>query len=105
MTGAVLKYSVLRLSLFVMATVVVWQLGATPVLAVLIGAVISLLLSYVLLRGPREEMAQALAARVSARAGRPARPPRRGRAQDEAAEDRAADAVHDPSVQDQEEKP
>jgi hypothetical protein len=90
-----LKYTVLRLALFVAALAVFALLGAGGLLAVALAAFTSLALSYVLLRGPREELSRALAERAD-----PNRPRRLGRldrrvAEDAAAEDAADDAGRD----------
>lgn len=88
--GPFLKYTVLRLALFVVLLGLFALLGARGLLAVLLAAVASVALSYVLLRGPREELSRAIAERVDPR--RPRRRPRfiRRLAQDDAAEDAAA---------------
>lgn len=92
-----LKFTVLRLALFLVAVVTVYWLSGSVVAAVFLGAVISALLSYVLLRGPRDELAGALQTKVQQRlaageqrAGESAGA--RRRAQDDAIEDEAADA-------------
>lgn len=66
----VLRYSVLRLLLFFGCLLVLWLVGVrNPVLLIVLTAVISLGLSYVLLRGPRDAMAQTLADRAARRIG------------------------------------
>jgi hypothetical protein len=66
----VLRYSVLRLLLFFGSLLVLWLVGVrNPVLLIVLTAVISLGLSYVLLRGPRDAMAQTLADRAARRIG------------------------------------
>jgi positive regulator of sigma E activity len=87
--SAVLKYSVLRLGLFVAALVVLSLLGASELTAVVGAALVSLLLSYVLLRRPREEMAQVIAERTERRLAQPRRGARPDA--DAAAEDAALD--------------
>lgn len=91
-----LKFSVLRLALFLVALVTFSWLGAGMLLAVVLAAVVSALLSYVLLRGPREELAGTIQARVERRLGaggaKPSAASRR-RAEDDAVEDAAADAA------------
>ncbi len=62
-----LKYTVLRLALFVAAIGVLYLLGARGVLNLALAAVVSLLLSYLLLRGPRDELARAVQGRVEHR--------------------------------------
>ena len=92
-----LKFTVLRLALFLVALVTVYWLSESVVAAVFLGAVISALLSYVLLRGPRDELAGALQSRVQQRLAAGEQRARetaagRRRAQDDAIEDAAADA-------------
>ena len=77
------KFTVLRIALFVVVLAVLSLLGARGWLLLLLAAVISLGLSYVLLRGPREELAEALAQRSSTRGRRRSRT-------DEVAEDEDA---------------
>lgn len=95
-----LKYSVLRLALFVVALVTFRALGARGILAIVLAAVVSMLLSYVLLRGPRDELSGAIEKRVSERLDRaggagPASAAARRRAEDDAIEDAAADAARE----------
>lgn len=92
----------MRLGLFVAALLVFALLGAQGWLAILLAAVASLALSYVLLRGPREELSRAIAERAD-----PSTPRRRGRMarrveDDAAAEDRAVEgrAVEGRAVED-----
>lgn len=72
-----LKYTVLRLALFIACLLLLRLLGANGWLLLLLAAVLSLGLSFLLLRGPREEVAAVLADRVERRhsgerpAGRP----------------------------------
>jgi hypothetical protein len=67
----VLRYSVLRLLLLFGCLLVLWLVGVrNPVLLIALTAVVSLTLSYFLLKGPRDAMAQTLADRASRRAGR-----------------------------------
>lgn len=74
----VLRYSLLRLMLLLGVLVALWLLGGLwsplrdPLLLVLATAVLSVVLSYFVLRGPREAMTQQIADRV---AGRLAPPP------------------------------
>lgn len=63
----VAKYTLLRLGLFVAALAVLYALGGDGWLVLLLAAVISLALSYVLLRRQREEMAEEIAERVRER--------------------------------------
>ena len=64
-----LKYTVLRLALFVGALFLLTLLGAGQLGALIGAAVISFLLSYILLRGPREQLAVQIAERVDRRHG------------------------------------
>jgi hypothetical protein len=91
-----LKYTVLRLVLFVAALAVFALLGARGLLAVLLAAVASVALSLVLLRGPREELSRAIAERADP--SRPRKPSRFSRrlAEDDAAEDAAAEGRRPP---------
>ena len=62
-----LKYTVLRLGVFVVVLLVLIQLGAHSWLALGLAAVVSVLLSLVLLRRQREEMAARLQQHVDGR--------------------------------------
>ena len=84
-----LKFTVLRLALFVAALAVLALLGAGGWLLLLLAAVISLALSFVLLRGPRAELAAAIEERTARRLG-----------SDERAEDAEADALGEDDDQD-----
>ncbi|MEJ5913870.1 DUF4229 domain-containing protein [Pseudokineococcus sp. 1T1Z-3] len=87
--AVVLRYSLLRLTLLVAVAVVMYAVGARGLVWLLLTAVVSIGLSYVVLRGPREQMAQALVQRQQQRAAGG----RRSRLdEDAAAEDAAADA-------------
>ena len=76
-----LKYTVLRLGDFVIALLVLIQLGAHGWLALGLAAVISVLLSLLLLRRQREEMAADIQRRIEARTAAP-RAARFGKAYD-----------------------
>ncbi len=94
MTVAVLRYSVLRIAIFIASLVVLSLLGVRKsVLMFVLAALISLILSYLLLRGPRDQLAQELADRVERRV-------RSGRGEDEVAEDAAVDAALDSAERD-----
>ena len=69
----VLRYTVLRLAFFVAALAAAALLGAGPLVALGLAAVVSAALSYLFLRGPRTEVAQWLADRVERRLDRPGR--------------------------------
>ncbi|WP_380170945.1 DUF4229 domain-containing protein [Kineococcus sp. DHX-1] len=92
--GVTLRYTVLRLGIFVLCLVVAREAGAVGWLAILIAAVVSVLLSLVLLRRQREQMASALQqridGRIDARQNGTAKKSRfaRGVDEDNAAEDR-----------------
>ena len=77
-----LKFTVLRLALFVAALAALALTGARGWLLLLLAAVVSLALSYVLLRGPRAELAAAIEQRTARRLS-----------SDEQAEDAQVDAV------------
>lgn len=86
-----LKYSVLRLALFVAAMGLLYVIGIRGLLNLVTAGVVSLLLSYLLLRRPREELSQQIADKVS---GRLKDPDRRSALEDDAAaEDAAAEAA------------
>ena len=92
-----LKFTVMRLALFLVALVTIYWLSHSVVAAVFLGAIVSALLSYVLLRGPRDELAGALQSKVQQRLAAGEQRAResagaRRRAQDDAIEDAAADA-------------
>jgi hypothetical protein len=66
----VLRYSVLRLLLLFGCLLVLWLVGIRNVVVlVALTAVLSITLSYFLLKGPRDAMAQTLADRAARRAG------------------------------------
>jgi hypothetical protein len=71
----VLRYSLLRLMLLLGVLVALWLLGGLwaplrdPLLLVLATAVVSVVLSYFVLRAPREAMTQQIAHRVAGRLG------------------------------------
>jgi hypothetical protein len=68
---ALIKYSVLRLGLFVGSLIVLWAVGMRrSILMFVLAAAISLALSYLLLRKQRDEVALALQARVENRVQR-----------------------------------
>lgn len=86
-------YSVQRLGLFVAALVVFGLLGARGVLAVILAALTSLGLSYVLLGRQREAVATRVAQRIDRRLGAAPGPAGRQADADTAAEDAADDAL------------
>jgi membrane protein implicated in regulation of membrane protease activity len=87
----VVTYFLARLALFVLAVVVLGLLGAGPVVAVFGGLLISVLLSYLLLRRLREAANVAVAERLQARQERRAAHPD----EDELFEDAQDDALRD----------
>lgn len=94
-----LKFTVLRLALFLVALLTISWLGAGPLLAAVLAALVSMMLSYVLLRGPRDEMAAAVQDRIAGRLanGAEQQAPRtaggRRRAEDDALEDDAVERI------------
>ncbi len=66
-----LIYSLLRLALFVVATVALAFAGMGWLFAVIAGALVAALLSYLLLNGPRDRAAQWMQARADRRGDRP----------------------------------
>jgi mannitol-specific phosphotransferase system IIBC component len=67
---ALIKYSVLRLGLFVASLVVLWAVGVRQsLLMVVLAALVSLALSYLLLGKQREAVAREIEARVQRRQG------------------------------------
>lgn len=89
----VVTYSLLRIALFVVCLVVLVYAGTGWLFGVIIAAVVAALLSYLLLKGPRDRAALWLQARSDARGDRPRLS--RAAAADAAAEDAAADAAGD----------
>jgi Protein of unknown function (DUF4229) len=87
---ALLKYSVLRLALFVGLLAVFAVLGAGKIVALIGAALVSMMLSYLFLRRPRDEVTAVLAERMEHRAAR--RGPSAS-AQDEALEDAVVDGT------------
>ena len=62
-----LKYTVFRLALFVAALALLAALGAGVIVAVVGAALISMLLSYLFLKRPREELARLIQERTERR--------------------------------------
>jgi hypothetical protein len=87
----VVTYSLLRLALFAACLAVLVLAGTGWLFGVILAAVLAGLLSYLLLKGPRDRAALWLQARSEARGDRP-RLSRRA-AQDAAEEDAAVDAA------------
>ena len=86
----VLKYTVMRLALFVVVLALLSWAGAGKLTAVVGAALVSALVSYLVLRGPRDEVARLLAHRVEARLDNPGRFGQ-GLREDEQVEDAAVD--------------
>jgi hypothetical protein len=84
----VLRYTVLRLGLFVVVLAALFAAGARGLLLVGLTVVVSLALSYLLLRKQRDAMAVVIAERIAARTGEP----HHADGVDEAAEDAEDDA-------------
>jgi len=84
-----LKYTVMRLGLFVVALAVLYLLGARGLLAVVLAVLVSAMLSFVLLRNQRDEVASQVSQRLQHRMDTRTPP-----SQDEQVEDAAADAGH-----------
>ena len=83
----VVSFSILRLALFAAVLAVLYALGARGLLLLVLAAVISLALSYVLLAGPRAAVTRTIAKRAAGRRSGTGR--RTG--DDEAAEDEEAE--------------
>jgi hypothetical protein len=83
----VVSFSILRLALFAAVLVALYALGARGLLLLVLTAVISLALSYVLLAGPRAAVTRTIEERAAGRRSGTGR--RTG--DDEAAEDKEAD--------------
>lgn len=66
-----LKYTVMRLALFIATLWLLHFLGASPVLSLIGAALVSFLLSYLVLRGPRTALAEQVAERIERRHHRP----------------------------------
>ncbi|GAA2036633.1 DUF4229 domain-containing protein [Pseudokineococcus marinus] len=64
----VLRYTLLRLSLLAAVGLLAYAVGLRGVWWLLVTALVSILLSFVLLRGPREQMTQAILDRQQQRA-------------------------------------
>jgi hypothetical protein len=83
----VVRYTLLRLALFAAVLLVLSLAGARGVLLLALTVVVSMGLSYLLLRKQRDAVAGVVAERLAARAGEPHAP-----GDDEAAEDAEDDA-------------
>lgn len=70
MSSAVLRYSLLRLGLLVVVLVVLRLVGFGGWLLILLAAVVSMALSYVLLAAPRAQLSRQIAARAERPAAR-----------------------------------
>lgn len=65
-----LKYSVYRLAMFLVATLVLLLLGVPELWAVVFGALLSMVTSLFLLAGPREEAARNIETRMAQKRAR-----------------------------------
>lgn len=69
----VLRYSLLRIMVLFACMLVLWLVGVRdPVLLIALTGVTSIVLSYFVLKGPREAMAQTVAERAGRRLAQPA---------------------------------
>ncbi len=84
----VVKYSLARLVLFVVSLAVLAWAGAGPFVAVVGAALVSMLLSYVLLRSMRDQVSRQLSDRMARRLDRVA-----AVREDESVEDAVQDAI------------
>jgi len=92
-TVAVLRYTVLRIAIFIASLALLYLIGVRESLLMLVfAAVISVALSYVLLGGPRDQLAQELATRVENRTQQKRQRPS-GTQADADVEDAAVDAA------------
>ncbi|GAB76890.1 Protein of unknown function [Austwickia chelonae] len=70
MRSPFLRYSVLRIGVFLLCTVVLWlipPLRDRVLILLLLAATVSMVISMLVLNGPRDEMSARIAARVEAR--------------------------------------
>jgi hypothetical protein len=93
---ALLKYSVMRLALFVALLALLVVLGMGRLWAIVLAALLSMMISYVLLRGQRDAVTREIEARVGSRAV--ARAAASG--DPEAAKPADVDAAHEDAVLD-----
>lgn len=91
-------YSALRVGLFLAALLLLRLLGVSGLLSVVVALLVSMLLSFLVLRRQRDAVTRALMDRSATRSSRPRRP-RRGLSgrleEDAAAEDAAVAGAHD----------
>ncbi len=90
---ALIKYTVMRLVLFVVVLIVLGLIMGRSVMWLFLSAVISLALSYLFLRKPREQLAVALTERTGRRLDRKAAEREAGRLSDDELEDQEAEAL------------
>lgn len=88
-----LRYTVLRLALFVGTLWLLYFLGASMIVALFGAAVVSFLLSYLMLRGAREQLAEQIADQVERRRTRGAAAIDPDAAAEDAALDKAAEGA------------
>jgi hypothetical protein len=91
-----LKYTVLRLALFVAALAALAWFGAGPLVAVIGAGVVSMLVSYLLLRGPREDLSRQVSEVIDRRLSRNGHVPSADTAAEDAADDAQRAAKTDP---------
>jgi len=91
---ALLKYTVMRLVILVVVLIVLDLIMGPSLIWLALGAVISMALSYLLLRKPREQVSQAIVERTERRLqDRTANPPVGLDRSDDEIEDEVADAI------------
>ena len=91
---SLLKYTVLRLALFIAALWLFWFVTRSALVAVIGAGVVSFLLSYLLLRGPRDELARRVSDQIERRRLKDDAEPD----EDMAVEDAVVDAANDDSA-------
>jgi hypothetical protein len=92
---ALLKYSVMRLALFVALLALLVVLGMGRLWAIVLAALLSMMISYVLLRGQRDAVTREIEARVGSRAAA-----RAASGDREATKPADVDAAHEDAVLD-----
>lgn len=70
MRSPALRYSLLRILLFLACLIALWLVGLRGFTLVILGGLLSMVLSLFVLRGPREEWTARLTERVEARTAR-----------------------------------
>jgi hypothetical protein len=90
---ALIKYTVMRLVLFVVVLIVLGLIMGRSIMWLFLSAVISMALSYLFLRKPREQVAVAITERTGRRLDRKAAERAAGRLSDDELEDQEAEAL------------